>query len=166
MWNGCLACCASAFPPLSEPVLQQRTAFLGQDSTPTHHVMVGSGAFAQIQSPPQSPPLPVCCAKNHTPHARLSQGGGTHDAWLQGDQEGAIIKSPVSPQGCRLPQGHQFPMTEGIRVPFPLVAAPTNTAPATIQNDRSHRNLPGPSHHGCPAQQAPHPHGGEIVIPA
>ena len=128
--------------------------------------MVGGGAFAQVQDTPQAPPLPVCRAKHHTPHARLNQGRGAHDARLQGDEQGAIVKPPVAPQDRRLPQGHQFPMAEGIPVPLPPVGPPANAASPTIQNDRSHGNLSRPSHHGCPAQQAPHPQSGQILVPA
>ena len=128
--------------------------------------MVGGGAFAQVQDTPQPSPLPVCRAKYHTPHSGLNEGRGAHDARLQGDQQGAVVQSPVSPQGSSLSQGHQFPMAEGVRFPLTSVDPPANAAPATIQNDRSHGNLSRPSHHGCPAQQAPHPQGGKIPIPA
>lgn len=128
--------------------------------------MVGCRALAQVQDTPQPSPLPVCRTKNHTPHSCLYESRGTHDARLQGHQQGAIIKSPISPQGSSLPQGHQFPMAKGIPIPLTPVGSPANAAPAIIENDRSHGNLSSLAHHGRPAQQAPHPQGGEIVIQA
>ncbi len=118
---------------------------------------MGAGGGGQVEATAQGTALGVQCSKHHGAHAGLHQGTGTHRAGLQADQQGAAVEAPVAPQACRLPQGHQLGMAEGIALALPAVAAPADAATRLIQHHSRHRNLPAGTGALRVAQQPLHP---------
>jgi hypothetical protein len=118
---------------------------------------VGTGATAQIENTAQPSPFRVTGAEHHPAQPRLHQRAGTHRAWLEGHQEGAVVEAPIASQSCSLLQGDQFGMAEWALIPFAPVAAPADGAAVAIEQHRRHGYLAGLPHPGCTAQKPLHP---------
>ena len=118
---------------------------------------MGAGVCSEVEAAPQGPPFRITRAKHHCAHARLDQGTGTHGAWLQGHQQGAIGETPGVQRRSGLAQGHQLCMAKGILPVVPAIDAPAHSPSPPIEHHRRHGHFPQGADLASPAQQALHP---------
>ena len=116
----------------------------------------------QIEASPQAPSLGIRCSIDHTAHPRLHKGSGTHRAWFQRDDQGAVVESPVALNPGGLSERNQFGVTKRIPPRLASVAAMADAATFGIQNHGCHRHFPGLTDPLRPLKQHCHPalHGG------
>jgi len=147
----------SSLPTLAEPRLQLAAGSGFQNPCNHLHPVMGTGVTGEVDGSPQAPPLGVSGTEHHLSHAGLHQSSGAHRTWLQGDDEGAVMKPPAAPQPRRSGQGHQLRMAEWILMAMASVAPPAHGLTFPIQHHRGHGHLPLPSHLIGPPQQPLHP---------
>jgi hypothetical protein len=144
-------------PPLLEPALQLISALVRFHPAHHLHVVVGARAGAQIEHTTKPSPFGVAGTKHHPPNTGLHQSSRAHGAGLKGDEQGAVVEAPISPQASGLLQRHQFGMAEGLLVSFAPVAAPAHGHSLAIHDHGGHGNLSLAAHQLGVPEQPLHP---------
>ena len=111
----------------------------------------------QVDRPTHRSPLGIACAEDHLSHPSLHQGTGTHWTGFQGDDQGAVIHPPITPESCGLTHRDQFGMAQRIKVSLTAVATESHPSPEPINDHGTHRYLVEASEAFSTAQKQLHP---------
>ncbi len=130
--------CASG----AEEFLQQVRAFSRQHAPAHLNFVIQCRVVQDLHNRMHSASLRVVSPVDQTPNAGMHNGSGAHGAWLDGDEQIAVIETIVPQSRTCFSEGHDFGMSCWIVAADIAIETATHDLPF-VNDDCSHWNLSG-----------------------
>ena len=126
--------------------------------------MVSTDVTRKIESSTKPSPLVIPRSEHNRSHPCLDKSTSAHRTGLQGHDQRAMVKAPVTRQASSLLKSDEFGMAKGIVAEMPAVTPMADRSSFPIKNNRGHGHFTTAARFRCTQKQDLHP-APEALIP-